>query len=178
MGLQNPECGFDSCRPCQQVHESSDLSACKKLMGIPYLKISAEESYQILDNLVVEGNRIRDGIITAYGHFGQNPDAVPQTEIKNWQKEANDWCMKTINKLTTVFVSESDLYEFRDAQPPFGASSANPDYVTVIRKMKARLDKLVGFRNTIRDRFEVNLEIVGGHKITQIGADNQANIGE
>lgn len=147
-------------------------------MGIPYLKLDANESYDRLNKLVVQGNKDRDRIVADYAQYRDKRETVPTEKISSWSQIALGWANSTFKDLQDVFVSESELYEFRDAAPPFGATAQNVRYVSITSTMKARIDKLIEFRNTIRDRFEVNLEIVGGHKITQIGSDNQANLGD
>ncbi len=145
-------------------------------MAIAYLKVSADDAYQILDDLALVGSQLRDQIVTEYLPFSSTPDAVEVSLIRGWQEKANLWADSAIQKMQVVFVSSTPLYEFRDAQPPFGATSANIHYFSIISLIKARVDKLIEFRNNIRDKFDVHFEVVLGNKIEQIGSNNSATV--
>ncbi len=145
-------------------------------MGVSYLKVSADDAYQILDDLIVAGCKERDLITQSYRPFLLAPNSVPSADLDLWEEQAKGWCIRAINELEKIFISQSEPYEFRDANPPFGATAANIRYFMAISKMKARIDKLIEFRNTIRDRFDVHLEVVLGNKIEQIGSDNSVEI--
>jgi hypothetical protein len=145
-------------------------------MGVSYLKVPADDAYRIVDDLIVAGFQARDLIVQAYRAFSATPDVVPSENLVSWEGQANGWCVRVINALEEVFISQAEPYEFRDANPPFGATSANIRFFTTVSKMKARIDKLIEFRNTIRDRFDVHLEVVLGNKIEQIGSGNSVEI--
>jgi hypothetical protein len=147
-------------------------------MGVPYMKVEGDEAYKVLDSVIVTGNKQRDVIVVAYRQFEGSPDSVPSEKIVEWKKIALDWADDVWGKLEAIFISEAELYEFRDAEPPFGATSANIHYSSIVLKMKARINKLTEFRNNIRDRFDVHLEVVQGNKIVQSGAFNSAKVSE
>ena len=134
-------------------------------MGLPYLKIQPEEAIQTLDGCIVRGYQIKDQITQAY--YSDKTQA--EQKIPEWQKMANDWANDTIQKLGGVFVSQKELYNFRDAEPPFGATSENVRYVGIVSHLKARVDKLNEYDSYIRNQFNVRVEVVGRDKIVQVG---------
>lgn len=134
-------------------------------MGLPYIKIQPEEALQILDNCIVSGYQAKDKITQEY--YSDKQKAAEN--IARWQKIATDWANDTIQKLGEVFVSQKELYNFRDAEPPFGATSENVHYVGIVSRLKARVDKLNEYDSYIRNRFNVKVEVVGRDKIVQVG---------
>ncbi|OGD99463.1 hypothetical protein A3J17_01715 [Candidatus Curtissbacteria bacterium RIFCSPLOWO2_02_FULL_40_11] len=89
---------------------------------------------------------------------------------------ANDWANDTIKKLGEVFVSQKELYNFRDAEPPFGATSENVHYVGIVSRLKARVDKLNEYDSYIHNQFNVKVEVVGRDKIVQVGDSAKVEI--
>jgi len=141
-------------------------------MGIPYLKIQPEESIQIIDELIVSGYKLKEKISSEYALDVNNADS----KIAEWRRQSNDWCGVALLDLEKVFVSQKELYNFRDAAPPFGATSQNPHYVEIVRKIKARIDKLNEYDTYIRNQFNVQVEVVMGSKITQYGNESITEI--
>ncbi len=140
-------------------------------MGLPYLKIEPEQAIMILDECIVSGYRIKDKISQEYYSNKEQADQ----KIPEWQKLANDWANSTIQKLEIVFVSQKELYSFRDARPPFGATSENIKYIGIISHLQARTDKLNEYDLYIRNQFNVKLE-VGRDLIIQQGNNPQIEI--
>lgn len=145
-------------------------------MGIAYLKISAEKAYDKFNELIILGNEKRDEITKDYDSCRVKPNGINGEVIQKWNAIAHEWTNKSIEELNNVFVSAAELYEFRDARAPLGVSQVHIAYSAVSSNMKARIDKLIEFRNTVRDRFDIHLEIIQGHKITQTGNNNSTKI--
>jgi len=141
-------------------------------MGLPYLKVQPEEAIQTLDECIVSGYQIKDQITQAY--YSDKTQA--EQKIPEWQKMANDWVNDTIQKLGEVFVSQKELYNFRDAGPPFGATSENVHYVGIVSRLKARVDKLNEYDSYIRNQFNVKVEVVGRDKVVQVGDSAKVEI--
>jgi len=141
-------------------------------MGIPYLKIQPEEAIRELDKCIVEGYQARDKITQAYYSAKERADE----NIAEWQELSNDWANNTIKKLKTVFVSQKEWYNFRDAPPPFGATSENVQYVGIVSYLKARIDKLNEYDTYIRNQFNIKMEFIGRDKIVQQGDNSQVKI--
>jgi hypothetical protein len=134
-------------------------------MGLPYLKVEADEAIAIINQCIVAGYKIKDEITNDYHNDKENA----QAKIEEWRKHSWDWAVDTMNKLSDVFVSEKELYNFRDASPPFGATSENVQYFGTVQTMKARIDKLNTYDEKISQNFNVHLDVVMRDKITQIG---------
>lgn len=141
-------------------------------MGLPYLKIQPEQAIQTLDECIVSGYQIKDKITQEY--YAEKTKA--DERIPEWRRMANDWTNNTIQKLETVFVSQKELYNFRDAEPPFGATSENVYYVGIVSRLKVRIDKLNEYDSYIRNQFDVKVEVVGRDKIVQIGDGGKVEI--
>lgn len=141
-------------------------------MGIPYLKIQPEEAIQILDDCIVGGYQIKDKITQAYYSAKEKADE----NITEWQEFSNDWANNTIKKLETVFVSQKESYNFRDAPPPFCATSENVQYVGIVSYLKARIDKLNEYDAYIRKQFNIKIEVIEGDKIIQQGDNSKVEI--
>lgn len=134
-------------------------------MGLPYLKVEPDEALKVIDECIVAGYRVKDEISNEY----HNDKEGAQAKIDDWRKRAWSWATETIENLGKVFVSEKELYNFRDARPPFGATAENVQYVGIVDTMKARIDKLNAYDEKISQNFNVHLEVVMRDKITQIG---------
>jgi len=139
-------------------------------MGIPYLKIQPEEAIQELDKCIVEGYQIKDKITQEY----HTERAKADERIPEWQRIANDWLNNTIQKLETVFVSQKELYNFRDAHiSPLMISNTNIKWNNIINRLQARIDKLNEYDVYIRNQFNVKVEFVGRDKIVQSGDNSK-----
>ena len=135
-------------------------------MAIPYLKIEAEKAIQILDNCIVSGYQIKDKITQEY--YAEKAKA--DEKITEWQKMANDWTDNTIHELSRVFISQKELYNFRDAHIlPLRISNTNIKWNNIINHLQARIDKLNEYDSYIRNQFNVKVEVVGRDKIIQTG---------
>lgn len=132
-------------------------------MGLPYLKIEPDKAIQILDECIVSGYQIKDQISNAYYSDKEHANE----KLPAWRQLATDWVNTALDKLGTVFVSQKELYNFRDADPPFGATSENVQYVGIVSKMKARIDMLNTYDSYIRNQFDIKIEVVGRDKIVQ-----------
>lgn len=141
-------------------------------MGLPYLKIQPEGAIEEIDHCIVKGYQIKDDIREAY----YSDKTKVKELIADWEKMSNDWANDTIRRLERVFVSQKELYNFRDAEPPFGATSENVQFVGIISTIKARLDKLNEYDMYIRNQFNVKIEVIGRDKIVQSGSDSHVEI--
>lgn len=138
----------------------------------PSIKTQPEEAIRILDDCIVSGYEVKDKIRTEYySNKEQTNEKIP-----GWQNLSIDWTNKTIQKLETIFVSKKELYNFRDAQPPFGATPENVRFVGIVSHLQARIDKLNEYDKYIRNQFNVKLEVVGRDKIIQQGNNGQINV--
>jgi hypothetical protein len=142
-------------------------------MGLPYLKLFPEEAIKTLEECIVLGYQVRDQIIQQYNSLtgAENPTLLQPANhhIMGYQKLADEWGNSTLQKLDNIFVSQRELYNFRDAQAPTGATSANVHWFEIIHKLKARIDKLNEYDRYIRDEFNVKIEYIGRDKIVQNG---------
>jgi len=134
-------------------------------MGLPYLKVEPDAALKVIDECIVAGYKIKDEISNEYHGNKEGADA----KIEEWRQRGWQWAVDTMNKLSEVFVSEKELYNFRDANPPFGATSENVQYFGTVQTIKARIDKLNAYDEKISQNFNVHLEVVMRDKITQIG---------
>jgi hypothetical protein len=141
-------------------------------MGIPYLKVEPEEAIKILDESILSGYKTKDTIAEEY--FTDKTQVV--SRITGWKTLANDWLVVTIGKLDGIFMSQKEVYNFRDSRPPLGATSEDVQYVKIIQTLKARIDKLNEYDSYIRDKFDVKIEVVLGDKITQHGNNSSVEI--
>lgn len=142
-------------------------------MALPYLKLPPEKSLLIIDECIVIGYRIKDQIIEEYS---QNKSSVNDEKVSAWQLLANKWANESIEKLGSVFVSQKELYNFRDAQVPFGATSENIQWFSIIAQMQARINRLNEYDAYIHQRFNVQVEFIGRDKIVQQGANGKIEI--
>jgi len=140
-------------------------------MGIPYLKVQPETAISVIDDCIVKGYEIK----TKISHDYHSDKEKVEGKISEWQKTVIEWLNSTIEKLSEVFVSQKELYNFRDVVPPLAATSENMQYFGIVHLMQARINKLNEYDNYIRDKFDVKVEVVMGDKITQHG-DNSSTI--
>lgn len=141
-------------------------------MGLPYLKTQPEEAIKTIDDCIVKGYQIKDKICEKY----YSDKTKVNEHIADWQKMSNDWTNETIARLEQVFVSQKELYNFRDSEPPFGATSEDVQFVGIVSRIKARLDKLNEYDAYIRNEFNVKIEVIGRDKIIQSGSDSNVEI--
>jgi hypothetical protein len=134
-------------------------------MGLPYLKVQPEQAVQTLDKCIVSGYQIKDKITEQYISNKQKADE----KIQEWEELAGGWALKTVKELEGVFVSQKELYNFRDAQPTFGATMENVQYVGIKKILQARINKLNEYDMYIRNQFNVKIEVIGRDKIIQNG---------
>jgi hypothetical protein len=90
--------------------------------------------------------------------------------LPRWQEQAKQWASRAISQLNKVFVSEKELYNFRDA--PTSSSYKvgwNMDVCGLINVLDARITKLNAYDDNIRNNFKVSLEVVMRDKIIQTG---------
>lgn len=143
-------------------------------MAIPYLKSQPEEAIQILDKLIVDGYRLKDQINTEYKSKRMNLD---QNIIDTWKNLVNDWTISCINELKTIFVSEKESFNFRDAAiSPTGINGENIYWNSINNQISARIGKLNEYDQFIVQHFHINIEVVGRDKIVQNGYDAAINI--
>ncbi|OGG19030.1 hypothetical protein A3D78_06700 [Candidatus Gottesmanbacteria bacterium RIFCSPHIGHO2_02_FULL_39_14] len=141
-------------------------------MGIAYIKVPPEEAIKILDECIVEGYQVKDKINQEY----YSDKSGAEGKIGNWQQVSIDWTNNCLKKLGDVFVSLKELFNFRDARPPFGATSENVHFIGIIDHIKARIDRLNEYDRYIRDEFNVKVEVVGRDKIIQQGDNPKVEI--
>lgn len=141
-------------------------------MGIAYIKVTPEEAIKILDECIVEGYQVKDKINQEY----YSDKAGVEGKIGSWQQLSNEWTNNCLKRLGDVFVSLKELYNFRDARPPFGATSENVRFIGIIDHIKARIEKLNEYDRYIREEFNVKVEFVGRDKITQQGDNPKVEI--
>jgi len=141
-------------------------------MSLPYLIIEPEEAIKIIDDCIVKGYKVKDVIKNEYY---TNKSEVNE-RITNWRAISNNWTKETIDHLARIFVSQKELYNFRDAEPPFSATSENTQFIGIVSYIKARLDKLNEYDKYIRQQFNVSIEVVGRDKIIQTGSNSTIDI--
>lgn len=141
-------------------------------MGIAYIKVIPEEAIKILDECIVEGYQVKDKISQEY----YSDKAGLEGKIGSWQQLSNEWTNNCLKRLGDVFVSLKELYNFRDARPPFGATSENVRFIGIIDHIKARIEKLNEYDRYIREEFNVKVEFVGRDKIIQQGDNPKVEI--
>jgi len=142
-------------------------------MALPYLKIEPEQALQILDECIVSGYQIKDKINEEY--FA-NKDKVAQF-ISTWRLSANEWADRTRQKISGVFVSQKELYNFRDAPlSPLMRSNTNVDWNAIINQITARINKLNEYDKDIHSRFNIKFEVIGRDKIVQNGVEGKITI--
>jgi len=133
-------------------------------MALQYLKVPPENALQILDECIVSGYQIKDKINKEY-----SKETINDEKLEGWRQLVFKWLNECIQKLDRVFISQKELYNFRDAQPPFGVTSEDVRWHGIIASLQARIDKLNDYDRFIHDRFNVKIEWIGRDKITQIG---------
>lgn len=137
-------------------------------MGLPYLKIEPEDAIQVIDDCIVSGYHLKDKINQDY--FADK--TMVGQRISDWKKISQEWSRKVIEKLGNVFVSQKELYNFRDA-PTSGMVrvGTNIEWNGIVNQIEARIGKLNEYDRYIREQFNIHIEVVGRDKITQIGND-------
>jgi len=75
------------------------------------------------------------------------------------------------------FASAREGYNFQDAQPPFGATSQDVRYVSVIDRLRARIAFLNKQTEFIYQQFDVKFTVQAGRDaIVQTGNNSTAEI--
>lgn len=139
-------------------------------MALPYLKIQPDQAIQILDECIVSGYQLKDKINEEYF---SNKDNAAQL-ISPWWQSANQWANSTIQKLSEAFVSQKELYNFRDAPlSPLMRVNTNADWNGIINQLEARIGKLNEYDKEIHSRFNIKFEVIGRDKIIQNGVDSE-----
>lgn len=141
-------------------------------MGIPYIKIQPEEAIKVLDECIVEGYEVKDKISQEY----YSDKTTADKKIGTWSEQSREWTNNCLQKLGNVFVSLKELYNYRDARPPFGATSENVHFIGIIDMIEARIGKLNEYDRFIREEFNVKVEVVGRDKIIQKGDNPKIDI--
>ncbi len=146
-------------------------------MGIPYIKVEAEVAVRILDELVVQGYKLKDNINSAYR---DDPNMTPQSMV-HWHWRVIEWSTHCWMELKGIFVSQKELFEFRDAPSPFDKNSGNLSVRSAmwncsIKTIEGHTSKLMEYDRYIREHCEIKVEIVHGDKITQKGTRNSIEV--
>lgn len=135
-------------------------------MALPYLKIEPDLALQVLDKCIVDGYQLKDKI---NGEYSSQKDKVPIL-VSGWRQLVDQWTNSTLQKLAQVFVSQKELYNFRDAKvSALMRVNTNIAWNSLINQLEARISKLNEYDKDIHERFNIKFEIVGRDKITQIG---------
>lgn len=145
-------------------------------MGLSSIKIQPEIAVQILDNCIISGYRVKDEINEDYF---QDKSAVDREKVSKWRIIANKWVNECLQKLGVIFISQKQLYDFRDApSSPLVQVNTNIDWNAIINFLEARINKLKEYDKYIREEFNFNvkLEVVGRDKIVQLGNNSQVKI--
>ncbi len=143
-------------------------------MGLPYLKVQPEEAIQVLDECIVSGYKIKDQINAEYF---QDRSTVNGEKITRWRDQSHAWADDCLKKLANLFVSQKELYEFRDAPvSPLMRVNTNVDWNEIINKHEAWVKRLTEYDRYIRNEFNVKVEVVGRDKIVQYGDNPTVDI--
>ena len=141
-------------------------------MPIPYLKIQPEKAVGIIEKWIVEGYKIKDLIVLEYNQvkprLGEN--SFTNDTLEKWSGWVNKWTNECIQELAGIFVSQRELYNFRDAKPPFGVTNENVRYVSLIDNISARINRLNQYTEFIFQQFNIKFTVKAGRdSIIQMG---------
>lgn len=148
-------------------------------MPISYLKIKPEKAVTILEKWIVEGYKIKDMIVLEYTEFkprfGDN--SFTNETIEKWREWVKKWTNECIKDIAGVFVSQRELYNFRDSRPPFGVTSEDVRYIGLVDTISARISRLNQYTEFILQQFNIKFTVKAGRdSIVQIGHDPKMEI--
>jgi len=140
------------------------------------IKIDPKTALEIIDRRIVSGYEKKD---TIGEDFRKNGDPVTNELVDKWNKIRLDWINETLEELGTIFTSETPLYNFRDAHPPFGTTSLDVRYSVIPKDFDAKLRKLNEYLEFIQVNFNVKpVQVtVSGHqsRVNINSTDNSTN---
>lgn len=150
----------------------------RRVMSIKFLNIPAEKAVLALSRIIEQGYEIKIGMDTEYARAKKTKGGVDSSVhvlVDKWEKQANEWFTKAIKKLSKIYASKRMAYEFQEAQSGigFGSSDDDPEWRTINRAMRAKLDKLNQFDDFIKREFRVEIEYIAGDKFEHHGKGNQ-----
>lgn len=137
-----------------------------------------EKAIKIIEDCIVSGHKIKETIRKEYYSYINKSERLllPEEILQTWQDKALLWANEVIDKLADIFISEKELYNFSDPNRNYGGTNENVKYFGVVEDIRARIDLLNEYDKYIREKFNINVEVVFGDKITQKGNDGRIKI--
>jgi hypothetical protein len=142
-------------------------------MAVPYLKVSPEEAYTILDDCVVKGYQTVEAIESSY----HSQKATINGEIiDSLRKISHRWLDDSLERLKNVFTSKRELFNFQYAKTDgLSRIGVNMDYDVIYKNLRARIDVLNEYINYIVHSF--NIQITAGRDANvQLGNGNEMEV--
>lgn len=139
-----------------------------KIMEVKFLKITAPEAVNILEDCMCEGYKTLDKIRNAYEthkDMSSNPSSA-------WSEWTTEWIQKTIDKLCSVYCSDHFAYEFREAKTNRYSTSGDRPYTGLQNTIEAKINILNSFYNFIMNRSSIVINYNGNINY-QIGNKNK-----
>ncbi|MEI9966282.1 MAG: hypothetical protein WDN67_01255 [Candidatus Moraniibacteriota bacterium] len=140
-------------------------------MTLPYLKVEPELGISVIEECIVSGYKLKDQINEKYLKLRSEGSE----DISVLNQLVFEWRDKVIGSLTTVFVSERELYNFRDARASALARiGISIKMNSLNNRLEAWIDKLNEYDRYIREQFSVHIEFIGRDKNSIIGNDSES----
>lgn len=135
-------------------------------MTVEYTKTSSEEAYKNLDQMIVEGFKLRDRLINENNSADENPSSEM---IKSWRDAYRTWYNNCATRLLNIYQSERESLTFQhESGLEYYVSGRHPECNTLITKIDVRIKLLRENIKLLTSRFPI---------IFRAGRDNNVQLG-
>jgi hypothetical protein len=135
-------------------------------VSIPYLKVKPEKAISVLEEYIVKGYRLMTPVNNEYfgmkerKEWGDNSSTLEA--IQKWRMWLSDWTNECESNLFEIFVSAREVYNFGDAKPPFGVTSEDVRFTSVLDQLRAKITCLNKYTEFIFEQFNVKFSVKAG----------------
>ncbi len=135
-------------------------------MAIKYLKVTTDEAYKALDNLVVKGYDLANLMISQNDAAAGNPE---EKTIAEWREKYKEWFTEGYTTLVMLYESKRQALTFQHKTVmSTSVTGRNQTCTDLTAHIETRTTLLQNYLVTLTNRFQI---------VFQAGRDNNVQLG-
>lgn len=158
------------------VGGSTPLRLTKQSMALEYMKVTPEDAILTLEECLVTGYQLKDALEKEYADARSSEQGASKENLTKWHHDLNDWTNTSLKKLSEVFKTPRQQYNFRDAKASaVHRIGVNMDFDNIVNHLQARIDVLNGYIEFIFQHGQITI-IAGRDVQIQKGEGNKMEV--